>query len=78
MKLWLTTLSLIDAAKNGRNGKHGNVNLENERFNWKIPKCIQNKDVYCTSETTYTITDTNRSIMFNKDNYKNFEVELTL
>ena len=75
MKLSLATLSLIEAAKNGRGGKHGNVDLDGERFNWKIPKCIQNKDVYCTSEKTYTKND---SIMFNKDNYKNYEVKTSL
>ena len=73
MKLSLATLSLIEAAKNGRGGKHGNVDLgDNERFNWKIPKCIQNPEVYCTSEST--LTADNQSIMFNEDTYKNMEV----
>ena len=72
MKLSLATLTLIQAAKNGRGGKHGRVDLDNERFNWKIPKCIQNKDLYCTSEST--LTADNQSIMFNEDTYKNMEV----
>ena len=77
MKLSLAILPLIEAAKNGRGGKHGRVDLDAERFNWKIPKCIQNKDFYCTSDHTYTMNDANRSIMFNKTNYKNYEVRLT-
>ena len=77
MKLSLATFSLIEAAKNGRGGKHGRVDLDAERFNWKIPKCIQNKDVYCSSEHTYTMNDANRSIMFNKYNYKNHDARLT-
>ena len=72
MKLSLATITLIEAAKNGRGGKHGRVDLDNERFNWKIPKCIQNKDLYCTSEST--LTADNQSIMFNEDTYKNMEV----
>ena len=73
MKLALVTFALIEAAKNGRGGKHGRVDIsENERFNWKIPKCIQNKDLYCTSEST--LTADNQSIMFNEDTYKNMEV----
>ena len=78
MKLSVATLSLIEAAKNGRGGKHGNVDLgDNERFQWKIPKCIQNKDLFCTSETVYTDQDSARSIVFDEDNYKNFEVSLS-
>ena len=76
MKLSLATLSLIEAAKNGRGGKHGKVDLEGDRFNWKIPKCIQNKDLYCTKEET--LTQRSGSIMFNEDNYKNFEVRINL
>ena len=72
MKLCLATLSLIEAAKNGRNGKHGKVDLENDRFNWKEPKCITNPEVYCTSSTV--LTEDNQSIMFNEDTYKNMEV----
>ena len=48
------------------------VDLENDRFNWKIPKCITNEDVYCTSSSV--LTEDNQSIMFNKDTYKNMEV----
>ena len=73
MKLSLATLSLIEAAKNGKGGKHGNVDLgDNERFNWKTPKCIQNNDLYCTSQQV--LTDSQGSIVFDEDNYKNLEV----
>ena len=73
MKLVLVTFALIEAAKNGRGGKHGRVDIsENERFNWKIPKCIQNKDAYCTSETVHT--GDQGSIVFDESNYKNLEV----
>ena len=73
MKLALVTFALIEAAKNGRGGKHGRVDIsDNERFNWKIPKCIQNKDAYCTSEAVRT--GEQGSIVFNKTNYKNLEV----
>ena len=74
MKLSVATLSLIEAAKNGRGGKHGNVDLgDNERFQWKIPKCIQNKDLFCTSESVKTEEG---SITFDESNYKNFEVSV--
>ena len=74
MKLSLATLSLIEAAKNGKGGKHGNVDLgDNERFNWKTPKCIQNNDLFCSSETVKTEEG---SITFDESNYKNFEVSL--
>ena len=77
MKISLATFALIEAAKNGRGGKHGRVDIsDNERFNWKIPKCIQNKDAYCTSETVHT--NYQGSIVFDESNYKNLEVSLTL
>ena len=67
MKVAFVTFALIEAAKNGRGGKHGRVDIsENERFNWKIPKCIQNKDAYCTSETAYTHDQ--GSIVFDETN----------
>ena len=73
MKLSLATLSLIEAAKNGRGGKHGRIELsDNDRFSWKVPKCIQNKDAYCTNETV--LTDDQGSIVFDASNYKNLEV----
>ena len=75
MKFSLVTFALIEAAKNGRGGKHGRVDIsDNERFNWKIPKCIQNKDAYCTSATVHN--DDQGSIVFNETNYKNLEVSL--
>ena len=75
MKLSLIIFALVEAAKNGRGGKHGRVDIsDNERFNWKIPKCIQNKDAYCTSETV--LSDDQGSIVFNETNYRNLEVSL--
>ena len=75
MKLSLVTFALVKAAKNGRGGKHGRVDIsDNERFIWKIPKCIQNKDAYCTSQTVHR--DDQGSIVFDQSNYKNLEVSL--
>ena len=73
MKFSLMTFTLMEAAKNGRSGKHGRVDIsDNELFNLKIPKCIQNKDAYCTSATVHT--NDQGSIVFDESNYKNLEV----
>ena len=71
MKFSLATLALIEAAKNGKGGKHGGVNMSTDRFNWKVPKCIQNPD-FCVAHEKET--DFEGSIVIDQKNYKNFEV----
>jgi len=70
MKFSLATLALIEAAKNGKGGKHGGVNMSTDRFNWKVPKCIQNPD-FCVSKNKET--SASGSIIVDQSNYKNFE-----
>ena len=75
MKLCLATLALVQAAKNGKGGKHGNRNLENERYVWQTPSCLSNPDL-CTLEKTITEESSSRQIVLNQDNYNNYEVRL--
>ena len=71
MKLALATLTLVEAAKNGKGGKHGGVNMSAERFNWKIPKCLSN-EALCTTREKFI--QSSGSIVVDKNNYKNFQV----
>ena len=75
MKFSLALISLIEAAKNGRGGKHGGVDLSNERYIWQTPKCIQN-EAYCTHRETInaSLENSKGSIIFGSDKYKSYEV----
>jgi len=70
MKLCLATLALAQAAKNGKGGKHGNRNIQNDRYVWQTPSCLSNPDL-CTKEETFTKSA--GKIVLNQDNYNNFE-----
>ena len=73
MKLCLPTLALVQAAKNGKGGKHGNRNLQNERYVWQTPSCLANPDL-CTKEEYYS--KSSGEIVLNQDNYNNYEVKI--
>ena len=75
MKLTLATLALVEATKNGKGGKHGGVDLSNERYIWQTPRCIQN-EAYCTHWETINASpeNTKGSIIFGADKYKSYEV----
>merc|ERR1719285_348923 len=73
MKLALATLTLVEAAKNGKGGKHGGVDMSAERFNWKIPKCLSN-EALCTTREIFT--QSSGSIVVDENNYKNFQNSL--
>lgn len=74
MKLCLATLALAQAAKNGKGGKHGNRNIQNDRYVWQTPSCLSNPDL-CTKEETFTKSA--GKIVLNQDNYNNFEVNIS-
>ena len=71
MKFSIATLALTQAAKNGKGGKHGGLDLSNDRFVWKVPKCVSNPDL-CTESKTFT--KGSGEIVLNEDNYNNYEV----
>ena len=73
MKLCLATLALAQAAKNGKGGKHGNRNLQNERYVWQTPSCLANPAL-CTKEEYYS--KSSGEIVLNQDNYNNYEVKI--
>ena len=74
MKLALTSLLLVEAAKNGKGGKHGGVDLSGDRTSWQIPKCLTNP----SSCTRYeTINQEAGSIVINKNDYKNMDVSFS-
>ena len=45
MKFSALLLGVVAAGKGGRGGKHGAVDLEGTRYNWKIPKCITSPEL---------------------------------
>jgi len=70
MKFSLATIALIEAAKNGKGGKHGGVDMSNDRFNWKVPKCIANPET-CVKSQKFSAQS--GSITIDQSNYKSFE-----
>ena len=70
MKFSLATIALIEAAKNGKGGKHGGVDMSNDRFNWKVPKCIANPET-CVKSQKFSAQS--GSITVDQSNYKSFE-----
>ena len=71
MKLALTSLLFVEAAKNGKGGKHGGVDLSNDRTSWQIPKCLSDPSL-CTKYET--VKQESGSIIINKEDYKNMNV----
>ena len=71
MKLALTSLVLVEAAKNGKGGKHGGVDLSGDRTSWQIPKCLTDPNS-CTVYTT--LYSDSGSIIIDKNDYKNMNV----
>lgn len=63
-------LSVVEAGKGGRGGKHGNVNMDNERFVWQTPKCISH-DSLCTTKTI--LNENSGVITFNNTDYENYK-----
>ena len=53
MKIPALLLGVVAAGKGGRGGKHGNVDLEGTRYNWKIPKCITSPE-FCQEDKVVT------------------------
>jgi len=73
MKFSLATIALIEAAKNGKGGKHGGVDMSNDRFNWKVPKCIENPST-CMEKQQFS--EKSGSITIDQSNYKSFQNSL--
>ena len=74
MKFSIATLALTQAAKNGKGGKHGNLDLSNDRYVWKVPSCISNPDL-CSLRKT--LTRGQGKIVLDQDNYNNYEVRFS-
>ena len=53
MKFSALLLGVVAAGKGGRGGKHGAVDLEGTRYNWKIPKCITSPE-FCKLDKVET------------------------
>ena len=80
MKIPALLLGVVAAGKGGRGGKHGNVDLEGTRYNWKIPKCITSPDL-CQEDTI--ITAEKGQIELSGEDYENhknviFKVQNTI
>ena len=84
MKIPALLLGVVAAGKGGRGGKHGNVNMEGTRFNWKIPKCITSPE-FCQEDTVVTARkgqielkpedyDNHRNVMVSREDCLNFRV----
>lgn len=74
MKFSLATLALFgaEAAKNGKGGKHGGVDMggDNDRWVWDTPKCLTNeKDCSQTIE----LKKWSGEIKFEAEDYVNFK-----
>lgn len=78
MKISAFFLGMVAAGKGGRGGKHGNINMDNERYNWKIPKCITSPDM-CQEDSVATSHSGKVELQdFDYMNHKNTMVRIQL
>ena len=57
------------AAKGGRKGKHGGVDLDATRFAYKTPKCLLGRE-FCSNDMDEIIRTESGSITLNRNQYR--------
>ena len=65
----LLAADLTAAVKRGRKGKHGGVDLDAMRFQYKTPKCLLGPE-FCSNDMNEIIRKESGSITLNRAQYK--------